>query len=238
MTIGIRGTPQADFAGNGTDVTLTFDVAPQEGDVVLLFGGHGDGSSVIDTPSGYTVIATHTAATPIFGAWYKVMGASPDSDVTGDGGGTAGDVVAYVCYVLTGVDAAVLDAAVVENGPITAGGADCLEITTVTDGAWVFALAGKQISDNVFDEPTGYSTVVRTGANSTQPYATGGAYLEIATAGAETPGTFFNWVSAPYYTFTVAIRPDQGGSSATDRLIYSPTRNVTRNVTRGVTEDF
>ena len=43
--VALRGTTKIGSAGNGGDVTLTFDTggnAPQTGDVVILFGGRGN----------------------------------------------------------------------------------------------------------------------------------------------------------------------------------------------------
>ena len=69
MTIALRGALNhiAGKSNNGGDVTLTFDTItpPLEDDIVVVFGGHGDGTTTTPaTPTGYTVVATHGGATP------------------------------------------------------------------------------------------------------------------------------------------------------------------------------
>ena len=92
MAISLIGTPQIGSANNGGNVTLTFDVAPQQDDYVIVFGGHGTTVTTLTAPgSGYTPIEVHTGSAPIFGVWYKKMGASPDSSVVCSGGGDAAE---------------------------------------------------------------------------------------------------------------------------------------------------
>jgi hypothetical protein len=117
MAIALRGLSQSAKANNGNNakanngnnVTLTLDAVtpPQEGDVVVVWGGHGDAVTTLTAPSGnssgtYTQIAVHTGSTPIFGAWYQVMGATPDATITGFGSGNNQDATAYGCFVLSG----------------------------------------------------------------------------------------------------------------------------------------
>ena len=142
--IRLVGTPQSGTAGSPTAVTLTFDGSPQEGDVALVIGGHGTADA--DTPAagpstaGYTELAFEdwTADENLtFGVWYKVMGATPDTNVVCEAAGDSGDVATYVSYMLRGADTSTfVDAsAVLSNG--SASNPNLSGVTTVTDKAWV-----------------------------------------------------------------------------------------------------
>jgi hypothetical protein len=213
--IAVVGTPQSGSAENGSDLTLTFDVAPSQGDVVLVFGGHGETTSVLaaPTPAGYTEIWITTVDQPVVGAWYKVMGGSPDSNVVCDGGGSTTDAVTYCCYVLSGVDAAVLDQTTTA-ATNTTGLPNSPSITTQTDNAWVFSVGYSDLTDGAVVTPTGYSTPVGTSGFDTNDVSVWSAYLEIPTAGAEDPDQWLSYgIKTRWHAITVAIRVDQGGSS-------------------------
>ncbi|KKW14458.1 MAG: hypothetical protein UY55_C0009G0003, partial [Candidatus Jorgensenbacteria bacterium GW2011_GWB1_50_10] len=94
------GAPLIGSAVSGGDVTLIFNIEmpPRTGDVVILFGGHGcDGVCTAIGPitSGYTLATSTNGADVQVGVWYKVMEATPDLTVQGEGGGDGGDAVAY-----------------------------------------------------------------------------------------------------------------------------------------------
>src|SRR3990167_6697524 len=97
MPIAIRGTNQSGAATNGGDVTLTFSTgagAPLEEEGGVVFGGHGVTVTTLAAPgTGYTQIGIHTGTAPICGAWYKVMGPTPDLSVVCSGGGHASDEI-------------------------------------------------------------------------------------------------------------------------------------------------
>lgn len=211
MALPLRGTAKSGTATNGGDVTLTFDTgagAPQQGDVVILFGGHGINSATFPGPitAGYTLIHMNTDQDR--GAWYKVMGASPDLTVQGEGGGNGSDAVAYAAFVLNGslIDAAIFDATSVENNHGTRvpnAGA----ITTVTDGAWVIALGTNHIVDTSRGVPSGYTTIIGASANDSSDISIDAAYIEKATAGTEDPPAWSTWASGLAYEITLAIKP-------------------------------
>src|SRR3990167_5422020 len=169
MAIAIRGTNQAGSATNGGDVTLTFSTgagAPLEGDVVVVFGGHGVTVTTLAAPgTGYTQIGIHTGSAPIFGAWYKVMGPTPDLSVVCSGGGNGSDGVAYCCWVFSGVDATILDQTTTTAGPTTSTNPDCASITTQTANAWVLAMAGSAVNDAAIVAPSGYSNGITDNGN-------------------------------------------------------------------------
>lgn len=209
MAITLVGTPQAGSAINAGDVTLTFDVAPQENDVVVVWGGPSIvGSSAIVT-SGYTAISADQLNSQCR-AWYKRMGATPDTTVVGDGGADARDAVGYLSWVLRGVDTttALDTAATLANG--TGSSPNPPTITTVTDGAWVFAFASLLANDATPGDLSNYSNQVIANATDTFNLSVTGMTREIGTASAEDPPTYTGW-SGTWGAVTAAIRPAAGG---------------------------
>lgn len=213
MAITIVGTPQTGSAINGANLTLTFSTTPAENDIVLVFGG----SSRFITPnptapgSGYTQIALN-AANVFVGAWYKRMGASPDASVVCYGSGNTGDTTAYGCYILRGVDTSTaLDAAATTAGETSSTNPNAPSITTVTNGAWVFALAGSKVNDATPGTISGYSNQIFANNTDTFSFTTAGATLEKTTAGAEDPAAWPSWATGLWYAITVALRPATSG---------------------------
>ena len=215
MTITIVGTPQVGNAANGADVTLTFDVTPSQDDVVVVYGGAGFFNSPNPTApgSGYTEIALYSNATSLwFGAWWKRMGASPDSSVLCRGNGHGSSGTAYGCYVLRGVDTTTFaDAAATTAGPTTSTNPDCPSITTVTNNAWVIAVAGSAVNDATPGTVSGYSNQYNTAGVDSLPTTVAGATFEKATAGAENPAAWSSWASGKWYAITIAVRPAATG---------------------------
>lgn len=194
-------------ATNGGDVTITFSGGIEENDVVLVVGGHGVTTTTITGPTGYTAIATHDTTAPIGGAWYKVMGATPDSSVTCSGGGNVNDGVAYVAYVFRGVDPDnVLDVAATTA---TASGAapDAPSITPSTVGSWIVAAGMNDANDTGVTEPTGYYFPTRANGNDVADYTVAGAINPYWTSGAEDPGGWSLWATGECFSVTIALRP-------------------------------
>lgn len=214
MAITIVGTPQVGGAFNGGDVTLTFDVTPSENDVVIVYGG----ASYFSSPNpaapgtGYTQIALYSHATNLFfGAWYKRMGASPDSSVACHGNGQIDSATAYGCYVLRGVDTTTFaDAAATTAGLTVSANPNAPSITTVTNGAWVVAVAGSKVVDSTPGTVSGYSNQYAFASNDTTDITVAGATLEKTTAGAEDPAAWSSWTGGNWYAITIAVRPSSG----------------------------
>ena len=220
MAITIVGTAQIGTNGNGGDVTLTFDVAPVEGDMVLVLGGHGNqnlGTGPIGpSTAGYTQRALyHSNVIEVSnGVWTKFMGATPDATVVCQGSGVIEDGVVYASIVLRGVDPTTpLDAVIVETSELVGGistDVDLDAITTVTDGAWVIG-GWNHRSTGLFSGPTGYSNFVFDTVVDTNRLSGALATIEVATAGVEDPPVFSGNRSDPWYGYTVAIRPAGAG---------------------------
>src|SRR3990167_2357153 len=220
MALPLRGTAKSGTATNGGDPTLTFDTgggAPQTGDVVIFFGGHGVNSATAAGPitAGYTAIHVDANA-PDRGVWYKVMGASPDLTVQGEGGGNSADAVAYGAFVLDGslIDAAIFDQTSVET---TAGTRvpNAGSIVTQTNGAWVIAIGMNRLVDTSRGVPLNYTTIIGASANDASDLSIDAAYIEKATAGTEDPPAWSTWGSGNSYEITLAIKPPAGSGPIT-----------------------
>jgi hypothetical protein len=217
VAITLIGTAQTGVAPNGGDVTLTFDGSPAENDMALVIGGIGTtdaGDTVGPSTAGYTQLAFEdwTAAENLaFGVWYKFMGATPDTDVICQGSGEVADGTAYVSYMLRGVDTSTPEdaAEVMDAGSGT--NPDLEAITTATDGAWVFATYARAHQTAGTGGPSGYSGFAAAGGqNETNECSVVAAYIEVASASSEDPGTFTDARSEVWKGYTIAIRPSTG----------------------------
>lgn len=228
MAIALRGTGKAGTATNGANVTLTFDVggnAPQTGDVVILFGGWSSSNSNGNqgpSTGGYTQILKNITGVPLIsvGCWYKVMGATPDTSVVCLGNGNSVDTTAYACYVLSGVDASVLDQTTTTNGP-NSGAANPTPpaIVTQSNNAMVIVCSLSQVSDNSTTAPSNYINKIGANGNDTNPSTIGMATRLVSPAGTETPASWTTWSAGNNFSYTIAIKP----------LVADVTVNVTGN---------
>jgi len=210
MAITVVGTPQTGNAVNGGNVTLTFSTTPAENDVIVVFGGAP--SFVSPNPaapgSGYTQIALYATSSLFFGAWYKRMGASPDSNVLCYGSADTLEATAYGCYVLRGVDTTTFnDATATTAGLTNSTNPDAPSITTVTNNALIIAVAGSKVLDTTPGTVSGYSNQINIAGNDNTDITVAGATFEKITAGAENPAAWSSWVSGNWYAITIAVRP-------------------------------
>jgi hypothetical protein len=216
MAIALRGALN-NFTGtsnNGGNVTLTFDTItpPLEDDIVVVFGGHGVGTTTLSAPVGntsgaYQQIGIHTGSAPIFGMWYQRMGATPDTSVLCSGGGNNADAGDYGCYVLSGVDTTTaLDATATTAGPTTSANPNAPSITTVNANSWVIACAGSDIFDTSPGTISGYSNQLSASRNETNDLSIAAATFLNVGADAEDPAAWDTWGSATWYAITAAFR--------------------------------
>ncbi|MGH7510888.1 MAG: hypothetical protein ACREMZ_15655 [Gemmatimonadales bacterium] len=226
MPSPFRGTPKSDGVTNGGNVVLTFDVgadAPQEGDVVIFYGGRGnntnsDPNAWGPVTSGYEAVETLQPAVPNtlcpkWGLWKKVMGATPDLTVEGAGGGGTNQGAAYSCYVLDKslIDAAIFDAVAVNTGEVTQV-PDGPAITTQTAGAWVITHAAVNNIDDTRGTVANYTIIPGAIGNDNQDCNIEAAWREIAEPGTEDPPAWSTWDSAVGGAITIAIKPvTEGG---------------------------
>ncbi len=211
MAIALRGTSQTGNANNGGNVTLTFDTItpPLVDDIVVVFGGHGKGVTTLAAPgTGYTQIGIHTGSEPIFGAWYKRMGATPDLTVLCSGGGDSNDGVAYGSVVYSGVDTVTAeDVTATTAGPTTSTNPDPASITTVTANAFVLAMAGSAVFDSSPGTIIGYTDQITSTRNETNDLTAAFARVDAGAVDAEDPGAWDTWASGGWYAITAALRP-------------------------------
>lgn len=214
MAIALRGTPKGGSKTDGTSVVLTFDTgadAPQTDDVVVVWGGHPHeaGSNLGPNVSwGYTEIAKYNSAAPNFGAWYKVMGATPDTQVGcyGDLNGT--HATAYGCAVWSGVDPSIFDQTQAVAGPTTGTNPDPPAIVTQTANAVVIAMAGSTVNDTSPGSQTNYTQLSGGSGNASGvDFSTRGSYRVIATPTTENPPAWSSWASGANYRITIALKP-------------------------------
>lgn len=214
MAITIVGTVQTGSAIDGTNVTLTFDGSPQEGDLVVVVGGNADqdqAGPVGPFTAGYTqqkLIRTSTKHA--HGVWTKPMGSTPDSSVVCQGSGVATEAAGYVAMVLRGANiVAPMDAVIVTTGPGTSDNPNFSAITTSSDGALVILAGGidNPIGGGV-TSPTGYSTVALATGSDSLSFTAFVAYKTVATAGSEDPGAWtLSAGGRTWLGYTVAIAP-------------------------------
>jgi len=212
MAISLVGTPQVGTINNGGNVTLTFNVTPSEGDVVVVFVGtyYYDAQLPSVVTSGYQTIANNyfnSAQKPALGAFYKVMTSSPDSNVQVAGNGSTYTPTNAIAYVLRGVNTSnVLDQTSVW---VTDSGSspNPTSITTQTDKAWVFAVGSISIFDATAGSIANYSNNYSTSTNETYDDSLAAATKEVSPAGSENPGTWGGWSAGSWICFTIAIRP-------------------------------
>ena len=210
----IVGTPQANTALNAGNITLTFDVPPQEGDVVLVLASPGlvNGGGVT-IGAGYETLQSTPGGTGIYPSKLarKVMGPTPDTSVlitnlSADGRNTT----AALCYVLRGYEAALLaDLLVAKANAAGTNPVNCPPITTAAPGSLVLALAVAFLNSAVMAGETlaNYAN----GAGKAEGAGTFDATIrgctrEVAAEGVEDPPAFTP-SSASWTAYTVALRP-------------------------------
>lgn len=207
MTITSVGTAFANGTG-GADVTidLTTITGLAEGDLVIVYGGSGGGTGAGTSSSGWTTNTYDGSASLKTAFIYKFMGATPDSSITCNGGGSpAANGVCYVAIALRGVDPVVFDATptTTDHSSTTTDSPDNPSITTVTNNAVVVAAAVAANNDSTPGTPPGYSSRV----NTNNSFSAAMAIKTVASAGAENPGAWPQWNIGAWLAVTVALRP-------------------------------
>lgn len=235
--IALRGTGKVNNAANGGNVVLTFDVgnnAPQQNDLVIVFGGHGNAVTTLLAPGqnapndgSYTQIDAHTGSAPVTGVWLKKMGATPDTKVTCSGAGSASDGVAYAAWVFQNVDPSSAQDATATVNNATSTNPNPASITTNTNGAMVLAIAASRVNDTTPGTVTNYANQLISAGNDTNPMTVSGMVRTIATAGPEDPAAYSSWSSGVWRAVTVALKP----------LINTPFNNVRQEIINGMVGD-
>jgi hypothetical protein len=220
MAISYVGSNTA-TAPNQSSITIPMPAGLQENDVVIVCadtgGGNQDRNIVVTGWTGIADLYANDSIDVNFGVAYKVMGATPDTDVTvsitAGTGQWSGITLAF-----RGVDTTTpLDAT-----STTATGTNSLDanppsITTVTNGCEIIVVAG--VSDGAigtYTYPSGYSDGIDVPGSSSNNRSLA-AHKSQATAGAEDPGVFSNSSSSVddcWAAVTIALRPAASGEFA------------------------
>ncbi|HLM84194.1 MAG TPA: hypothetical protein VK254_03220, partial [Candidatus Bathyarchaeia archaeon] len=215
--ISLIGTPQTGVANNGANVTLTWSTRPSTGDVTVVIVG-----SPAATPAGCSVSTSdyQTAKTftgsgntqPTMAVFYKVQGATTDTNVVVKADGAATTDSTAIGYVLRGVDNAnVLDQTATTAGVTTGTNPDPAAIVVQTNKAWVIASAvSVQAGDASPGTISGYTNHYQTTGSDTYNHTIAAATKEVATPATENPGKWSTWATGNWYAITTAIKAEPG----------------------------
>jgi hypothetical protein len=200
---------------NGGNLNLSLPASMQQDDIVVLFAAANQASGTLTGPSGgagYTRIGASniSSGTVEVGAWYKFMGASPDTSVSVIvASGATTDSLCALSMVFRGVDTATpLDvAATTATG--TSTNPNPAAIVPSSDDTCIVVGAGSGVADATPGTVSGYSTPVVVNGNDTNDTTLASCYL-ILTGNAgvsQDPAAFSSWGSGSWGVHTVALRP-------------------------------
>jgi len=215
MAISLRGNASATGL-DGADITVTLPGGIAQDDVVYgayCMDGVSNQNMAMIT-AGYTELADLFAADSFaanLGVFRKRQGATPDSTAVFDG--IIAEEASAAVEVLIGVDTTTAEDATTTTATGSDGPTpDPPSITTVTNNAWVIAIGGSTEAD-VPTAPTNYINLIE---DQLSPSNIMMATREIASFGAENPGTFGGIagnVQDSWCAATVAVRPATGGAA-------------------------
>lgn len=209
MAIAIRGTPTANQAGNGGNVTLSMPTGVAQNDVVYVASSSNAASSGGTSSSGWTQVGSTLDNTVRLQIFRKVMGASPDASIVLVGTGNANDSLAAVAIAFSGADTTTPEDGV---APTTATGnstnPDPASITPATNNAAAIAFSANSINDiSGNSAPTGYSNFQQAGQTDTNSTSVRVGWKGGLSAGvAEDPGTFGGVSTSTWGAFTIVVR--------------------------------
>ena len=222
----VNGTSATNVAGSATYNVSLSGLGIAEGDLVVVvtgFGGTADGNPGVTT-TGYTEVfdlyANDTRDTNL-SVNYKIMGATPDTQVTVNGSGNTANGAATVVHVWRGVDATTpMDVAATSATGIDVNTPDSPAITPITAGAYVLTVGGGSRNNTAvtMTTPTGYANSVSIqGNDSTISFHAGIASKAWSGSGAEDPaawGTSSTFTSDSWAAGTLVLRPAPSDSTA------------------------
>jgi len=218
--IGIVGNGAQDGGDVALDLTTIGTLL--EDDLVVVVYGIGDDDDVdfdmaIVSPSGFTEVAdlfSDDTFDSHLGAFYKVMGATPDTTVTVDGLGGADAAVAAIAWGFRGVDTTTpMDVAATTNTEINTMDATPPSINYLDAGAAIFiaAVAGHSDGNQVATMPTGYTGGGQTTQDFVNDVTVSGGYDLTPAGDPETPGQITHdgtdSTSFSCCSVTMALRP-------------------------------
>lgn len=214
MAISLVASPISNSAIDGGNVTLdlTTITGLAQNDVVLVYGAVSRAQQGGTTSTGWTLLQTLDQLTVRGTVWRKVMGATPDTSFAFTGTANTQDVGIVQARAYRGVDTTTPEDATATKVGGTSTNPDPPAITTVTNNAMVVAFAASRGDDTTINEPSGYGNVHTKREADTRVLVMSSADLTKATAGAENPASWTNWVTGDWAAFTVALRPASSGA--------------------------
>ncbi len=209
-----NGGGQLASTGSGANAAITLSPAPLENFYIVLFGGHSHEGGNLAGPNeaGYTTVFVEDFLDGDtdgmeWGLWYKLMGPTPDTVVTGLGSGNNRHATVYGALVLSGVHLTTfLDVAhVLDTTPTNL---DPPSITPITPGSLILIGAADYDDTNTITGHPLYTNVLDATVTESVRFQFGMASRILAAAAAEDPDPFdINSTPNIPQTATIAIRP-------------------------------
>lgn len=227
MAISYVGGQAAGRTNPATALLVTFaltggiDTVPRGGDLVIVTAvtgsAAGNPAMAVTTPTGYTALGqlNQSAATAdtSMNVSYKIMGGTPDADVTIPGTTNNAWGEAYSIQVFRGVHQSTqMDVTAVSAGTTGTGRPNPGAITPVTIGAWVIICGGGAAGTGAnYVAPANYTTnfLTANGADTTDAMV-GSGYFSGWISGAEDPGVYTGGTTGAtdsWTAYTLALRP-------------------------------
>jgi hypothetical protein len=250
MAIDYVGGQTAGRTNASSALQVTFSLSgglastPAAGDLVIVTcvtgSAAGNPAMAVTTPTGYTALGqlnqSATTADTSMNVSYKIMGGTPDANVTIPGTTNNAWGEAYAIQVFRGVDTSTpMDVTAVSAGGTGTGRPNPGSITPSTAGAWVIICGGGAAGTGAtYTAPTNYTTdfLTANGADSTDAMV-GCGYWSGWTSGAEDPAAYTggttgandSWTAYTLALRPITITPTRGQISFTETEVpFIPTR--------------
>lgn len=218
----------SELATSTTDVTVDMSGwGLLENDIVIVFVSECNAgtSSVAMVSAGWTQIGSDLYGDDTYdntsAAYYKIMGATPDTSFTVDGRDGSSEPSAVIAYAFRGVDTvSPLDVTPTTLAAANGGNPTPPAITTVTDGC-VILCHGSGSGSSMTTAPTPGANLPNNVETQTEDLGSlalgsGAAWARQSVAGTFTPDTWTGGNSSTASgrtAFTIALRPDQGATT-------------------------
>ena len=218
-------------ANGVTSMTFTLPASMQEGDICIVLVGSD--TTQPDLPSGWTDLDSSTYGNGYQRTIYKVMGSTPDTDVSLTSLSTSGaTAVAIAIRGYAGTPSITTDtgASGMPNSP---------SVTTTLDNSLVIAL-GAIDDDSVttVTAPSGYSNLVQEDATGRTGMTTMLATKVVSTAGSEDPAAFGGSGTDDWYGATIVIDPVATGLDVNFDVSTSQINYYTSNLIADMPVNF
>lgn len=202
---------------NGSNVSIDLSgLGLQEDDWVYVAGASyelGNAGNVAVLTSGYTQIASQDfgglGGTP-FAVERKKMGATPDTSVSCQGGGSSGVATVYIAMAFRNVNTGTPEdvTATTASGGSSPGDPDPPSSGTPVTSDCAALVFGANGANTTFTVPSGYSDLTQIAANAAiVDFTIGGAWRQLSGGSAEDPGIFDAASGAAWASATILLRP-------------------------------